>query len=326
MTQEQAVQFLEAIRASNIHLKGDDWVNCSCPLAPWTHQHGKDKTPSCGIRASEEDKAHYHCFACGDGSISEMLYRMEMYIDPSMRHLYDLKKAHQVLEEETVSIATLPAYTEFGNTGQKFVEWPHNWLDSFKGVSLFPQAMEYLKGRGVSDQTILKHKLKFDTYRDMIVCPYWDVYGRFAGARGRSIHAWTEGPEKHYDYKVKSQNNAKLVWYNEAVLDMDGPVVTVEGQFDTWNTESVWAKTLGNLTAKPSYEKIRKLAGVPLWIHIPDNDVAGAESAVYCGQAAKQHSIPYVKFEIAAGAKDPAECHPEYLGENILKIIADFGL
>ena len=150
----------------------------------------------------------------------------------------------------------------------------------------------YLVQRGVSDQIIQQFQLKWDPKRHMIVAPYWDVHGRFAGARGRlalgpdtsmNTIAHVTGsynfqPQKHYDYSFQGVNNARLCWYNEQVLNLPGPVVVVEGQFDLWKTVQVFPKTVACLTSKPTREKMKKLGDSGTVIQIPDRDEAGRQS------------------------------------------------
>lgn len=325
MSPQQAVEFLKAIRVSNINPKGNGWIVGSCPLARWRHKHAFDKNPSFGMSAKTGESSGYNCFACGTGSAEELLHQLEMYVPQEEWHLWNFKAAHLILQQEEIEVVPLPEYGEFGQQGQIFEEWPAYWLDSFKPVSMFPEAMQYLASRNVGQETIEKHNLRYDTNRAMIVCPYWTVFGRFAGARGRSIVPGTEGIEKHYDYRFQGSNNSKLVWYNERCLNLDGAVVVVEGQFDVWRTQQAWEKTVGNLTALPTADKVKKLADSPLVVVIPDNDETGSNSCDAYHSLFKQMGIPHTFAKLAESVKDPDECHPKYLHKIISEAIADGG-
>ena len=135
-----------------------------------------------------------------------------------------------------------------------------------------------------------QYDLRYDPKRSMVVAPYRDVFNRLAGARGRSI---LDGPQKHYDYTYQSVNNAQLCWYNEPVLNLHGPVVVVEGQFDCWKTVQAFPKTVANLTAKPTMEKMKKLGDCGVVIQIPDRDEAGQ---------GKRHSVCQALSAIGTGA------------------------
>jgi hypothetical protein len=315
MTVEQAVAFLEALGATQIRAKDNGWVESSCVLAPWTHKHHTDFTPSFGLSISPGERSYFLCFACRQGSAEELLHVLELYSKGTGQ--YDFARCHQILSEEQY-VVPLPAYGEFTKPQQVFQEWPQYWLESFQSVSWVIDALKYLTFREVSATTIAQYDLRYDPKRQMIVAPYWDVYKRLAGARGRTIvDDGSKGPQKHYDYTFKSVNNARLVWYGEPVLNLPGPVVVVEGQFDLWRTVQAFPKTVANLTAKPTLEKMKKLGDCGMVIQIPDRDEAGQESvgryAHFCQQLGLKHKV----IRLDDGVKDPAECHPDYLRDKI---------
>lgn len=311
MTIEHCVEFLRALNATQIRVKDNGWVVSSCPLARWTHKHHADRMPSFGLSVAPGGRSYFLCFACRQGSAEELLHTLELYTQNSKD--YDFARCHHLLAEEQF-VTPLPEYEEFAKPEHVFVEWPTYWTDSFLPVEL-SEGYAYLQHRGVSDQTIEKFYLKFDTKRQMVVAPYWDVYHRLAGARGRSIHEETS--QKHYEYSFQGVNNARLCWYGEPVLNLHGPVVVVEGQFDCWRTEQAFQKTVANLTSKPTLEKMKKLGDCGTVIQIPDRDEAGQHSvqayARLCQQLGLQHKVVWLD----EGAKDPADCHVDYLRERI---------
>ena len=302
MTRDQAQRFLRSLGVGQTHDKGD-WLTGSCPLAPWTHRSGRDRLPSFGLRVSLEQRASFHCFACRSGVAEELLHTLEHYAGPAAPG-FDFKLAHQILAEEELAIATLPPFEEFSQQGQVFVAWPDWWLQSFVPVHSVSQAMDYLEGRGVSPECSRAFDLRWDSGREMVVAP-------FSGARGRAVKA--DVLLKHYDYSWQGENNAKLVWYNEQALQLSGPVVVVEGQFDAIRVSMGWAKVVANLTAKPTAEKMRKLADAGPVVQIPDNDEAGEESVLNYQRLAQKLGISLTVLRLPSGVKDPAECHPDFL-------------
>ena len=318
MTVEQGIAFLQALRAKHIRDKGNGWIEASCVLAPWTHSHQQDVTPSFGLRAVPGERGYFKCFACREGSAEELLQTIELYAKSSLNPLeYDFPAAHQVLADETIAV-TLPGYQEF--KAQPVMEpWPEYWLESFQKAEWSVDAMVYLGNRDVSVQKAWDFDLRFDTKRQMVVAPYRDVHGRLAGARGRAIVA--EAPFKHYDYTYQHVNNARFVWFGEPSLNLPGPVVVVEGQFDTMRVAQVWPKVVGALSSKPTWEKMRKLTYSPLLIQIPDRDEAGAQSMVRYKEMCKTLNIPYRHIWLDEGCKDPDECSPAYLYDRIQEVL-----
>lgn len=322
MSPDQAVLFLEAIQTKNVWNKGNGWVVASCPLARWLHQNKSDSTPSFGLLAKTGEASHYHCFACGSGSPESLLHTLIMYTQQSGMEGYNFKAAHAILSAEELEVLPLPEYAETKQSSKVFQEWPKYWIDSFVPVGFVASASEYLAGRGVSLETIEKHNLRFDSHRQMIVCPYYTVFGKLAGARGRSILPDATGGDKHYDYKWQEVSNAKLVWYNEQALQLPGPGVVVEGQFDCWRVELRWPKVVANMTALPWIEKMRRLSDMESGVHIPDTDATGQKSAVEYQSMAAQVGLQLKTLKLPDGVKDPDECHPDFLFDRIQELIS----
>lgn len=316
MTEAQAVAFLEALRAKNIRPKGNGWVEASCVLAPWTHKNRVDSSPSFGLSVKPGEHSYFLCFACRQGSAEELLHTIEYYVGMGLigpHRDYDFDRCHQLLSEESF-VVPLP---EYGMVvpGQYFSEWPQYWVESFAKVEWVVEASQYLMARGVPVQIAQQFDLRYDPKRQMIVAPYRDVFHRLAGARGRSIVH--EGPGKHYDYTYQGINNARLCWYHEPALNLSGPVVVVEGQFDLFKTVQAFPKTVANLTAKPTMEKMKKLGDCGVVIQIPDRDEAGQESVSRYGHLCALLGLEHRVVWLDDGVKDPDDCHVEYLRDRI---------
>ena len=311
MTAEQCIAFLEALRVTQIRVKDNGWVEGTCPLARWTHKGHKDSKPSFGLNINPGGRSYFMCFACRQGSAEELVQVIEMYSHNSSD--YNFAVCHALLTDEEY-VTPLPPYGEFQKPAQVFIEWPQYWLDSFQRVEWVSVAYDYLQHRGVSPTIMKLFDLRYDAKRGMVVAPYWDVFGRLAGARGRAIE---DVDHKHFDYSFQGVNNARLVWYHEQALNLDGPVVVVEGQFDVWKTSQIFPKTVAALTSKPTLEKMKKLGDCGTVIQIPDRDEAGHLSipiyARHCQQLHLKHQVIYID----EGAKDPDDCAVEYLRDKI---------
>lgn len=314
MTTDEAVAFLEALRAKNITVKDNGWVSASCPLAKWLHKNRVDHSPSFALSISPGGHSYFLCFACRQGSAEELVAVLEMYSKDQPDRDYDFARCHQILSDEE-HVVPLPVYGEFNQPGHIFTAWPQYWLDSFQKVAWNQAAMHYLAFRDVSMTTAVEFDLRYDPKRQMIIAPYFDVFNRLAGARGRTIDDLAT--HKHHDYSFQGVNNARLCWFHEPVLNLPGPVVVVEGQFDAMRTVQAFPKTVANLTAKPTIEKMKKLGDCGTVIQIPDRDEAGQESvhryAKLCAQFGLKHKVVWLD----EGVKDPAEAHVDYLKDKI---------
>lgn len=283
MERQQAADLLQAL-GSKATSHGDNWVRGPCPLAPWLHKSGKDSKPSFGIYVAQGERSRFHCFSCESGDFPRLFQLITFHCQQEGAAGFhgDLTKAREIVANEEIDLPVLPGYKEFSSEAKKvFQPLPELWLRGFLPASKMPRAVEYLKFRGFDpDYVIKKWDLRYDFHRDMLMCPYRDVFGRFAGIRGRGIQFPGEPAHNtpHHDYVYNGINNAGLTWYNEEALNLEGPAVVVEGQFDTMLTAQIWPKTLGNLTAKPSNEKMFKLCQSDGVVLMLDGDKPGREA------------------------------------------------
>ncbi|QZI85711.1 DNA primase [Stenotrophomonas phage Summit] len=315
---EQAIRLLmKALGAKQIGRKGE-WVTGTCPLAPFTHKGGTDNNPSFGIKIGGHSP--FNCFACDSGSLSKLVHTLSYHVQqvPSMAPFYDLASAMQLVEGAEMDFLPHPPYEEDLSEKMVFQAWPDNALEIFAPLEAAPHAVEYLANRdgGLTLEQANAAGMKYDFKKQMIVCPYWNAYGKLAGARGRSIDPDCPKAYRHFDYTWNEVNNAPLVWYNELALNLEGPVIVVEGQFDCRHVEKVWPKVVANLTAKPSREKLRKLSGCESVILMLDNDETG-ENARKKYLEYLTDRVQVAVFEFDKQFHDPAQCPLEYLKQEL---------
>lgn len=321
MIVDQAKAFLKALGCKPEYT-GGQWVTCGCPLAPWLHASGKDSNPSFGISIKGGERSHYNCFTCQSGSAEELLQTLEMYVAQSKMAgpKYNFKAARALLDEEALENYPLPEFTEFDtDESQEFYEWPGYFLENFMDPLYNKRAMEYLIKRHVPIAQIKSRGILYDPKRDMVVFPFYTVYGKLAGARGRCIN---ETGKPHHDYSWNKTNNTGLVWYNEDALNHDQPIVIVEGQFDYLTVARVYPYTMANLTAKPSFPKLKKLQQCPGVVLLLDNDDTGKKATERYIDYCQSRSINVGTVELPQGIKDP-----DKLGsEGVAQLLSEFGL
>jgi len=318
MTAPQITQILQALYAKNIKVSGK-WVVASCPLSEWLHKTGKDNNPSFGVSIKENEKSVYSCFACGSGTLETLVQTVEFY---SKGQGGNFALCHKLLTEEEQLIAILPPYENSQDKEQVFTEWPAYFLSSFKTAYDSPQAMAYLAFRGIEEHEVKSYQLHYDPTRKLIVFPYYNVFGKFAGARGRSVVPDAQGPNRHHNYSFQGQRNTGI-WYNEEALNLPGPVVVVEGQFDVIRVAKVFKKVVGNFTALPTLSKVKKLSECPFIIQVCDLDEAGEKSGIALKKMCSILGVPYKRLFLdpANGVKDCADCHPDYLDGKIKELL-----
>ena len=329
MDKDLSVTFLQALGATQIKV-GSTWVTSSCPKARFNHSSGNDSNPSFGMTIVEGERSHYNCYSCSSGNAEELLQSLEMYwAQERKKHpeeykdgvwlagkKVDFKLARQCLDNEEIKVKPLPSYSEFGQGPSKaFEEWPEYFLTDYPPVTVSTEAMNYLLSREVREGEWMPNDLRWDVKKRMILMPYRNVYGKLAGARGRAIDDNVVGWKKHFDYTCLSINNASLTWYNEPSLQLPGPVVVVEGQFDALRVAKVWPKVVANMTARPMPTKMRKLLQSDALIHIPDTDTTGKNSVKLYREYCHRNGLHYRYIELPPEVKDPGSTHEGYLAD-----------
>jgi hypothetical protein len=273
--------FMATLGVHNLHYAGGGWAQCSCPLAPFTHGSGKDTNPSFGVSVGEE-RSGYNCFVCSSGNLEQLVGTIEMHLAgrPELKARYNLVKAREILDVSDAGTMVLPDYEDIvPSPYSEYQEWPLWWLDEFTEWGNNTRSLAYVRHRQIDPTVATWFDLRYDSKRDKLVAPIWDVNGKLAGARGRRIELPGEveprSPLKHYDYAWNGVRNSHLIWYNERCFNLPGPLIVVEGQIDCMRVAKFYPKVVAVLSAKTTPYKMAKLSGIEQVILMLDGDVTG---------------------------------------------------
>lgn len=311
MAPEQARLLLLALRAKNIQphpvsgAKGTKKLIASCPLASYLHEKGTDENPSFAVVMRPDGRTFFHCYTCESGSLSKLLSRLTFQAGKFGRLAeYDFKTAASLVDGEEVSEIASLDYKEFPATEDEFFEWPQYYLDSFQPFDAYKEAVAYLKYRGLNLATCHSAGLVWDSAKRMVGFPYYNVFGKFAGIRGRAIGK--DAKDKHHEYTWNHVRNSRLVWYREHLIDWSEPVVIVEGQIDCLRTAQWYPNVMANLTGKPVASKMGRLKFAKKVVLVPDNDATGHKSLELFQSYCHQNKIPFHSVDLVGLPKDKA--------------------
>lgn len=134
--------------------------------------------------------------------------------------------------------------------------WPEGYLQNMPPVHQVPQAMEYLKSRGVYGCTASLLDLRWSISR-MVCFPIRDFSGNLTGLRGRRVSP-QDGESKYYVYRYNQHSNSD-VWLGEHWLDFDKPVLLVESVFDLAAVFPVYSNVAAPMTATFNTRKAHRL-------------------------------------------------------------------
>lgn len=255
---EAVLSFLNSKVDHTKHRKG--WVIATCPFAPWTHAGGSDRSPSFGVSKDAPARRQvYTCFSCGEVGLFEALpFNVRERFRQVRKHgTYKFGKALEVMvaDEDDEFDLEFPDYDDDSPDPTVVIPWPEYYLDSFKSVFAFEEAMDYLQTRQVNRTVVRDMDLRYDTQRKRVCFPLRDYDGRLTGLHGRAIN---DHPMKYYAYGFQDRRNP-LPWLGEATVDFDQTVLLVESVFDLASVRRVYENSMCALSVGLSEEKIKRI-------------------------------------------------------------------
>jgi len=309
MNHTDAQRLLKALGANSITVNGE-WVAASCVLAPWKHQRGKDAHPSFAIHCSANDESFYNCYACGGGDLTSLIHQLKEFGAGPPK--YDLKTAMQLV----VADGNRPIAFNVKEWGARevveYVTFPEIWLATFMPATKSPRAMRYLKSRKLTEDVVQALDLRYDSDKDAICFPIRDFEGTLCGLRGRRLEPKNDAPRYHMYGNQHNKRNTQ-VWYGEAWVDFDQPVVLCESVFDLASIYRVYPNVCAPLSVAFKEQRAKRMDRAAVLVTLFDADKAGdrarAKISAYLPRARVVHLYP------PEGCKDPGDMSRAQLRE-----------
>jgi len=322
MKTDKIVQFLETVGVTNAQkFKRNGWVISRCPLGPWRHENGVSGPEVFGVRIDNGDP-FCRCFACNHhGSLGGLVQTIAKLKKDQPVEGFNLAQAQQLVyeAEETVEFDfDIPGIEDvLASRKDRFTEFPDWWLETFPPALDVSWARAYLEDRRVSPARAEKLDLRCDPNQHRVCFPVRDFAGRLMGLHGRAISHETEPRYRMYTYM---KTNNPLIWLGESWVDLDKPIIVVEGPFDMTSVMRVYGNTVTPLFATPSLEKLRRMSDALEWITIFDRGAGGDRGRQRVTEAlGKDHVIHHL--HPPKGRKDPGEMTVEELKEMLSEIV-----
>ena len=254
MRRDKIKALLMALAAPSTGSRGP-WVLGPCPLAKWRHSDGVDSHPSFGVKESAT-KSFCKCFSCGFGGSLD--YLVAEFIKHSDRpKSADIALASSLvlseLDEAPFEPGLIPEYESIEQ--QQDLVFPECLLEQTLPAKDNPSAMSYLASRHVDLQLIAFHNVRY--WNGYVCFPYRNFSGQLVGVQCRAI----DNTQKLRYYQWKYQGNFNnTVWMGEDKVDLDKPVVLVEGPFDLLSVQRVYTNVLASFTSGLSKAKMQRIS------------------------------------------------------------------
>jgi len=256
-------ELLKMMGAKNI-MDREEWVSCSCLFAPWKHAGKRDRNPSFGISVGKA--SFFNCFGCHMKDDIRMLptaysrYNKAFSTDKVRAFIAKKEGLFAPASEDEVKPKTMSVISE-------------------KELSTFSKLRPV---RGLSQKTIDRYGLRYDSKEDRMVIPIRDIHGRLVTLRGRYMGR-KESVLRYREYSELSCTSPKSagIWFGmHDKLKPNKHLVLVEGEIDAMllkqeGISNVWG-AMGSALSKAQIQTLRGVSSPVLLFF--DNDEAGHSS------------------------------------------------
>jgi hypothetical protein len=317
---DRIVEFLNAVGVSNANKhKRTGWVVSRCPLGPWKHEGGVSSPEVFGIKCESHDP-HANCFACGwHGTAGDLVQQLKGLQKMNPLGNLHLKQAQALVleaENELELDLDFPGIEELLQQKNELHVFPEWWLDGFPPATDVQIAVDYLVKRSVSWTTADELDLRWDPIELRVCFPVRDFKQRLVGLHGRAIQADTNPRYRMY---LQMKKNNPICWLGESWVDLNKPIVVVEGPFDLVSVRRVYKNVVSPLFANPSFAKLKRMSDCLEWITCFDRG-AGGDSGRERVTKALGHDHVVTHLHPPKGRKDPGDCSRE----EILQLLSNF--
>lgn len=303
------------------------WILGPCPLGPWRHGGGKDKHPSFGVKSSKNSKSLCKCMSCGfGGDLHDLLIYLSNKLKKDPRSGYSLSLASEIIfgEFEDISLEgyAIPEYGEGTFEESVTTVFPESWLATFYPVAKFPEAMTYLQNRGLPLPIVKGLDVRFDPVQRRVAFPFRGRKGDLVGLQGRALDK--SNPLRYYQYGYHGHRNSHC-WMGEDTVDLDKPVILLEGPFDLASVLRVYQNVAASFTSGLSKEKVLRMADATDIITFYDHGHGGDEARKRIAEVLLGRPITHIipSYEEGDAGAMSVDTVKNYLKEHVkLRVIS----
>lgn len=286
------------------------WVSAPCPLAPWRHDRGTDRSPSFGVKIQSNGPSNFNCFTCHQrGSLSRLIKEI------GRRTGTDLSGLITDTDREELLGGDMPEW------GRRTKHTPalgdpvnENVLFAYEAAVGHP----YLRARGVPDSIIVQFGLLYDPDDrgvPRILAPVRHVDGKLYGFLGR---ATTEAQPKVRDY-FGLPKRSLVFGMDKVATAPNRRVVLTEGVFDALRVCQHGYKGVAALHSNLTDEQAKILRNNAESVVIMfDNDKAGSLGAKIVTEKLRGY-LPLFRVKYPEGVNDPDELTAEEMDRMLRK-------
>ena len=242
MKEQNIITILDSLGLYNI-VTNNDWVNASCPYAPYSpaHKSSADNSPSFGVHIEEDGISLMNCFTCGKkGDLKKLARDMQFFHKKSyfpVLKMIDDAEQNKPLNFESGALRNRKRITELPEPIDE--EW---FNKNFVNVLNSKSAIQYLKARGITKRAVQKADLRWNSFEKRITFPIRHHDNKLYGYSGRSILKEEDYPIYENGKYPKIRDKLKKAHFILGIEHFtDKPIIVIEGLFSYIHLISIGA-------------------------------------------------------------------------------------
>lgn len=230
MTEAKLRKICRDLHVKVIHKNAKGWLVAPCPFAPYLHEFGTDRNPSFNLHVNHEGYSGFNCWTCKQrGNLSKLINRLgelrgEDYTKIATRALID--ETPENFEDFDARDDQMEDVREISPIEATI------YLRMYPLATETPEAVSYLKDRGITRKAAELCDLRFDPDQRRILFPVYDWDKKLYGFTGRTVLSELEYPGTKYpkvkDYAGLPKDDLLL---GEHLAQEGRPMLVVEGLF-----------------------------------------------------------------------------------------------
>lgn len=235
MKEQHLNTLLKDLGVEVVHRNSRGWIIAKCPFAPFTHEFGTDRSPSFNVKINPTGYSGYNCWSCkqkgGLLNLVSSLGRLRGH-DYKKLGLFVMRKEVPDEFDDWDDIRSSNHIEEMCPLDADL------YLRMYGMVWDYPDAKNYLKKRGVTNEAVELLDIRFDPYSKRIVFPVYGPEKALYGFTTRTILPPNDRRPKVLDLAGLRKERCIL---GEHLIQPGKPLVLVEGLFALAHLYSIGA-------------------------------------------------------------------------------------
>lgn len=284
------IYFLKLLGVGEIKISDEEeWVRCSCPLAPWTHFKGKDENPSFGIKVNDKGESGFNCFTCKSGRLLDLLHMMHFTIGIPIA-ASDFFSLTEIFDEDEAEVRDWKTdgfyrhFTEVEVIPSKKIPVPPEIVENYPLLEYTEdevgqlQIENYFIDRGIRPDILYEYDVRMQPISNYIIFPIIDSDREVYRLHVKVLYSkdfFYVTPELA-GYPEYENWGRKDYWFGMQYYDPTKPIILVESETDLLRLRSLDVENVLATCGPINKYKAERITNEVIYLGF-DSDDAGSK-------------------------------------------------